>query len=755
MPVKPHFKIGMEGGKFMKQTKTQTKLQNKNTANNCFGKAAAKKTAALVCTALVLGLLPNGGVIAPSEVYAQGGTATPSEPEEESPELEPSEPETEIPETEKENEETKPTEPEIPDTQEPEEGASEGETEKPEEESKADLPETEATPSVPEEPEVKPDTADLLEVPDYALLTSREDVRSNEYFTFAARAIMVRRIDKPGKMLESPFIVEMKNDGSGRAIAATLLNARNFSPYAYKYSCELDMPGFHLTLYDGDLPKMGSQSSITLEASDLSIAPGTYEGALTIKFKQRTGSISSEGIFEETFPIEVRMGWTESYRSNLDGTHIRISPNGESEPLDCAYIDDGRCLYCRYQRIMITKQPEDVRVKLGGSANFEVADKHDPAITPTYQWQFSEWGDSWTDIEGANESAYTIPVVSEEMDATYYRCEIKNGKDTAVSEIAELTIGSDLPPEENNGGDCFSNFDGTHFYDDGTGTGTPEDCIYDAEGVCTLCGYHRLIITEEPQDVTAKLGAETSFSVKAKGDGANKALYQWQFSSDGGTTWHDDLSPSGKEPVYKIDLVVEVMRNNLQRCKITNGKDIVYSRAALLTIEDESKPVPPEEKPEENDRPSNSSGGSGSSGSSRSNVTVTIYERPNGKWSQDADGAWSFAKPDGTQVKNEWYECVWNGVKSWYFFGADGKSQKGWLAAGDGNTYFLHDKNDGGFGAMYTGWHWIDGKCYYFNTVSGQNGLPYGALLKSGTTPDGYTVNAEGQWVMDGSVVTQ
>lgn len=45
------------------------------------------------------------------------------------------------------------------------------------------------------------------------------------------------------------------------------------------------------------------------------------------------------------------------------------------------------------------------------------------------------------------------------------------------------------------------------------------------------------------------------------------------------------------------------------------------------------------------------------------------------------------------------------------------------------------------------GWQWIDGKCYCFD----ENGWVYTAT----TTPDGYTVNPYGEWVVDGVVQTQ
>lgn len=52
-----------------------------------------------------------------------------------------------------------------------------------------------------------------------------------------------------------------------------------------------------------------------------------------------------------------------------------------------------------------------------------------------------------------------------------------------------------------------------------------------------------------------------------------------------------------------------------------------------------------------------------------------------------------------------------------------------------------------------SGWQWIDGdgdgvaECYYFDTK--------GYMMAGTSTPDGYTVNADGAWVHDGSVQTK
>lgn len=52
-------------------------------------------------------------------------------------------------------------------------------------------------------------------------------------------------------------------------------------------------------------------------------------------------------------------------------------------------------------------------------------------------------------------------------------------------------------------------------------------------------------------------------------------------------------------------------------------------------------------------------------------------------------------------------------------------------------------EQDGGYAV---GWQWIDGKCYYFDG----NGY-----MAKDTVIDGYTLNADGQWTVNGIVQTQ
>ena len=117
-------------------------------------------------------------------------------------------------------------------------------------------------------------------------------------------------------------------------------------------------------------------------------------------------------------------------------------------------------------------------------------------------------------------------------------------------------------------------------------------------------------------------------------------------------------------------------------------------------------------------------------------------------WSKK-DGHWFYQLEDGSYIVNEWKQI--NGA--WYRFDNSGVMQTGWIKE-NGTWYYLNDsgamqtgwvKENGIWyylnqsGAMETGWFTVSGKWYYANEL--------GALATNTITPDGYTVNADGEWV--------
>ena len=147
-----------------------------------------------------------------------------------------------------------------------------------------------------------------------------------------------------------------------------------------------------------------------------------------------------------------------------------------------------------------------------------------------------------------------------------------------------------------------------------------------------------------------------------------------------------------------------------------------------------------------------SGGGSGSfkvSSSFSGQVLGVDRSLSGGQWIQDEKGWW-YKRADGSYPKNSWGYEAYNGKSYWYYFLDSGYMATGWVEV-NGSKYYLFPNSDGWKGRMLTGWQWIDGNCYYLDPQE-QN---EGALYRNTTTPDGFTVDSEGRWVVNGAVQKQ
>ena len=138
---------------------------------------------------------------------------------------------------------------------------------------------------------------------------------------------------------------------------------------------------------------------------------------------------------------------------------------------------------------------------------------------------------------------------------------------------------------------------------------------------------------------------------------------------------------------------------------------------------------------------SSSRGGSGSSGrltKTSTSSTLPSYVVKGGTWSNN-NGHWQY------KAGNTVYKDMWAAIENPFANEKLGQAKFSW---------FRFDKD----GNMLTNWQWIkdekDGKvkCYYLNSISNGN---LGAMFANTTTPDGYTVNASGEWVINGIVQTK
>lgn len=152
-----------------------------------------------------------------------------------------------------------------------------------------------------------------------------------------------------------------------------------------------------------------------------------------------------------------------------------------------------------------------------------------------------------------------------------------------------------------------------------------------------------------------------------------------------------------------------------------------------------------------------SSGGGGGSSSSKSGSSSAApgsglsISKPSileGVW-ELIDSKWKLKIPDGSyasslwaRIADKWYLIGADGFMltnwqmvngKWYLLGQDGAMLDGWQFV-NGKWYYMEPS-----GEMVTGWKWILDKCYYLDST--------GAMLANTTTPDGYTVNENGEWI--------
>ena len=120
--------------------------------------------------------------------------------------------------------------------------------------------------------------------------------------------------------------------------------------------------------------------------------------------------------------------------------------------------------------------------------------------------------------------------------------------------------------------------------------------------------------------------------------------------------------------------------------------------------------------------------------------TTNGWEQINGKWYHFDRSGWM--QTGWVKSSGSWYYLNNSGAmqtgwaksgNSWYYLNGSGAMQTGWLKTG-GSWYYLN-----GSGAMKTGWFTVSGKWYY--------AYHSGALAVNTTTPEGYKVNYNGEWV--------
>ena len=173
-------------------------------------------------------------------------------------------------------------------------------------------------------------------------------------------------------------------------------------------------------------------------------------------------------------------------------------------------------------------------VNVGGTVSFSAQAVGDPAPTIVWQSAYGTDGD-WTDIPGATEGTYTIPVVSAADDGRVFRAVATNANGSATSYVGSLSV---------------------------TSASTPA------------------AISEQPLDRLAGVGYSATF--RAYGYGAPSVTYQWQVSADGGATFTNINNAT--QSLFQTGIVAMTDSGKLYRVVVSNSLASVANRAAALTV---------------------------------------------------------------------------------------------------------------------------------------------------------------------------
>ncbi len=177
----------------------------------------------------------------------------------------------------------------------------------------------------------------------------------------------------------------------------------------------------------------------------------------------------------------------------------------------------------------ITTQPKDVLLAIDSTVKLTVAAN---GTNLTYQWQYRNSStDSWKNSTMAcAKTAIFSFKAAESHSGHQYRCLISNGKGTAYSNAATVTV--------------------------------------------------RPLITTQPKDTTVSKGATVKLTVAAKG---TNLTYKWQYRNSSTDSWKNSTMACAKTNTFSFTAAAS-HSGHQYRCAVSNGKGTTYTKEATVTV---------------------------------------------------------------------------------------------------------------------------------------------------------------------------
>lgn len=231
----------------------------------------------------------------------------------------------------------------------------------------------------------------------------------------------------------------------------------------------------------------------------------------------------------------------------------------------------------------VTKNPANLTVEEGQSASFSATASGTPA--PTVQWERSlNGGGTWTPIEGATTTTFTIPSTVTGENGNQLRARFKNVAGETVSKAATLTV------------------------------------------------QKAPLVTQQPASQTVEEGHSVTFEAAASGFPA--PTVQWQTSANGGATWTNVSGATADQ--LTIASPTTSLNGHQYRAVFTNAAGKATSNAATLTVQ---------RKPQVTQQPAGTTVDEGESAVFE--AAASGFPTPTVQWEISTDGGTTWAPVEG------------------------------------------------------------------------------------------------------------
>lgn len=285
----------------------------------------------------------------------------------------------------------------------------------------------------------------------------------------------------------------------------------------------------------------------------------------------------------------------------------------------------------------ITVQPAATTVTAGQTAVLSVTAAGTP--TPSYQWQTStDGGITWTNISGATSATYTTPVTATGDSGQQFRVKVSNSQGSVTSSAVQLTVNpAPMAPSissqptasvsvaapspatftvvadgtaplsyqwqlSTNAGSSWADISGATAASYTTAATTAADSgkryrvkVSNAQGTVTSSASVLTVntmlvapsISTQPGAANVTAPDAATFSVTASG--TPTPSYQWQLSTDSGTTWSNINGATAAS--YTTPATATSDSGKKYRVVVSNSQGSVISAAVGLTVGINTTPV--------------------------------------------------------------------------------------------------------------------------------------------------------------------